>query len=66
MNKVKIGIFLDSADFEIATDADKAVLLEWKKYRVLLTRVDVNQAPDVEWPEVPKTASKITTFTQFQ
>ncbi|MCK3670932.1 tail fiber assembly protein [Photorhabdus noenieputensis] len=28
--------------------------MEWRKYRVLLTHVDVNQAPDVEWSEVPK------------
>ncbi|MCW7761139.1 tail fiber assembly protein [Photorhabdus luminescens] len=38
----------------MATEAKKSALLEWKKYRVLLTRVDVNQAPDIEWPEVPK------------
>ncbi|NHB93922.1 tail fiber assembly protein, partial [Photorhabdus cinerea] len=41
-------------DLEVATDSEKEALLEWRKYRVLLTRVDVNQAPDVEWPEVPK------------
>ncbi|WP_422615864.1 tail fiber assembly protein [Photorhabdus cinerea] len=30
----------DSVDLEVATDAEKTALLEWKKYRVLLTRVD--------------------------
>ncbi|OWO81620.1 phage tail protein [Photorhabdus luminescens] len=49
-----LSLLQDSVDLEVATDAEKAALLEWKKYRVLLTRVDVNQAPDVEWPEVPK------------
>ncbi|HDP9832572.1 TPA: tail fiber assembly protein [Escherichia coli] len=25
----------------------------WKKYRVLLNRVDTSTAPDIEWPTVP-------------
>ncbi|KMW71164.1 tail assembly protein [Photorhabdus luminescens subsp. luminescens] len=49
-----LSLLQDSVDLEVATDSEKAALLEWKKYRVLLTRVDVSQAPDVEWPEVPK------------
>ncbi|ETS31037.1 phage tail protein [Photorhabdus temperata] len=49
-----LSLLQDSVDLEVATDSEKAALLEWKKYRVLLTRVDVNQAPDVIWPEVPK------------
>ncbi|MCT8346584.1 tail fiber assembly protein, partial [Photorhabdus temperata] len=49
-----LSLLQDSVDLEVATDSEKAALLEWKKYRVLLTRVDVNQAPNVEWPEVPK------------
>ncbi|NAG96242.1 hypothetical protein GUC37_25905, partial [Escherichia coli] len=29
-------------------------LLEaWKKYRVLLNRVDTSTAPDIEWPTNP-------------
>ncbi len=27
----------------------------WKKYRVLLNRVDTSTAPDIEWPEEPDT-----------
>ncbi|PQQ36875.1 phage tail protein, partial [Photorhabdus luminescens] len=49
-----ISLLQDSVDLEVATDSEKEALLEWRKYRVLLTRVDVNQAPDVQWPEVPK------------
>ncbi|NHB96137.1 tail fiber assembly protein [Photorhabdus stackebrandtii] len=49
-----LSLLQDSVDLEVATDSEKAALLEWKKYRVLLTRVDTSQAPDVEWPEVPK------------
>ncbi|APJ74150.1 tail fiber assembly protein [Escherichia coli] len=30
------------------------MLLEaWKKYRVLLNRVDTSIAPDIEWPASP-------------
>ncbi|EYU13597.1 tail fiber assembly protein [Photorhabdus aegyptia] len=49
-----ISLLQDSVDLEDATDAEKEALLEWRKYRVLLSRVDVNQAPNVEWPEQPK------------
>ncbi|MDC9623203.1 tail fiber assembly protein, partial [Xenorhabdus sp. XENO-7] len=27
---------------------------EWKKYCVLLNRVDCTTAPDIAWPEQPK------------
>ncbi len=49
-----LSLLQDSVDLEIATAAEKAALLEWKKYRVLLARVDILQAPDVEWPEMLK------------
>ncbi|WP_163823132.1 tail fiber assembly protein, partial [Proteus mirabilis] len=28
-------------------------LQKWKKYRVLLNRVDISTAPDIEWPQKP-------------
>lgn len=43
----------DAIDLDMATDAEKTGLLAWKKYRVLLSRVDITQAPDIEWPEPP-------------
>lgn len=43
----------DAVDLGIATDAEAALLLEWKKYRVLLNRVDTSNAPDIEWPVAP-------------
>ncbi|KGM27461.1 tail assembly protein [Photorhabdus luminescens] len=49
-----LSLLQDSVDLEVATEAERAALLEWKKYRVLLTRVDTSQAPDIEWPEMPK------------
>ncbi|QZN96400.1 tail fiber assembly protein [Symbiopectobacterium purcellii] len=47
INELTYAINLD-----IATDEEKAALTEWKKYAVLLSRVDVNAA-DIEWPEQP-------------
>ncbi|WP_198023795.1 tail fiber assembly protein, partial [Xenorhabdus cabanillasii] len=26
----------------------------WRKYRVLLNRVDCSTAPDIHWPEAPE------------
>lgn len=44
----------DAVDLDMATEEEKALLLAWKKYRVLLNRVDTSKAPDIEWPEQPK------------
>ncbi|MBB6978676.1 tail fiber assembly protein, partial [Escherichia coli] len=30
-----------------------STLTQWKKYRVLLMRVDTSTAPDIEWPTPP-------------
>ena len=45
----------DAADLEIATEEETSLLEAWKKYRVLLNRVDTSTAPDIEWPEEPDT-----------
>ncbi|TDB56175.1 tail fiber assembly protein [Photorhabdus luminescens] len=50
----QIAPLQDAVDIGMATEAEKSALLEWKKYRVLLTRVDILQTPDIEWPEMPK------------
>ncbi|EQC00324.1 tail fiber assembly protein [Photorhabdus temperata] len=44
----------DAVDLDIATEAEKEALLAWKKYRVMLNRVDISLVPDVKWPEQPK------------
>ncbi|NPF56150.1 tail fiber assembly protein, partial [Escherichia coli] len=43
----------DAADLEIATEEETLLLEAWKKYRVLLNRVDTSTAPDIEWPTNP-------------
>ncbi|EFN6763682.1 TPA: tail fiber assembly protein [Escherichia coli] len=44
-----------SVDLEIATEEETSLLEAWKKYRVLLNRVDTSTAPDIELPEEPDT-----------
>ncbi|TKK23458.1 hypothetical protein EcCFBP13530_04700 [Enterobacter cancerogenus] len=43
----------DAVDLGMATNAEAALLLERKKYRVLLNRIDTSNAPDIEWPASP-------------
>ncbi|HBL5002114.1 TPA: tail fiber assembly protein [Enterobacter cloacae] len=43
----------DAVDAVIATEEEVVALAEWKKYRVLLMRVDISTAPDIVWPPVP-------------
>ncbi|ASG16341.1 tail fiber assembly protein [Salmonella enterica] len=50
MASEKIAPLQDAVDLDIATDDEKAQLDEWKKYRVLVNRVDTT-SPD--WPDVP-------------
>lgn len=40
----------DAVDLDMATEVETALLLEWKKYRVLLNRVDTSKP---EWPTPP-------------
>lgn len=41
----------DAVDTEMATTEEAAALIEWKKYRVLLMRVDTSKP---EWPDKPE------------
>ncbi|WP_410732484.1 tail fiber assembly protein [Citrobacter freundii] len=52
----KIAPLQDAVDLDIATEAEAALLLAWKKYRVLLNRINPDDAPDISWPEVPDVA----------
>ncbi|EAZ5991694.1 tail fiber assembly protein [Salmonella enterica] len=49
----KISTFQDAVDLDIAIDSEKTLLTEWKKYRVLLNRIRPEDAPKIEWPEIP-------------
>ncbi|AKH63302.1 MULTISPECIES: tail fiber assembly protein [Photorhabdus] len=39
---------------EMASEAEKALLLAWKRYVVLLSRVDISLVSDIEWPKIPE------------
>lgn len=43
----------DAVDSGVATEDEEASLAEWRKYRILLMRVDTEKAPDVEFPPTP-------------
>lgn len=51
--EARIAVLQDAADLGMGTDAEATELTEWRKYRVLLSRVDVT-ASKVTWPEVPQ------------
>ncbi|EFW0364544.1 tail fiber assembly protein, partial [Shigella dysenteriae] len=42
----------DAVDLEIATEEERSLLEAWNKYRVLVSRIDINTAPDIVWPEL--------------
>ena len=44
----------DAVDAEIATEQQIETLKCWKKYRFELNQINVNTAPDIEWPEKPE------------
>lgn len=50
----KIEPLQDAVDLDMATDEEKSRYDAWRKYRVLLTRVDTSQAPDINWPDPPE------------
>ncbi|WP_387467775.1 tail fiber assembly protein [Photorhabdus sp. RM323S] len=48
-----ITVLQYAVETEMASEAEKTLLLDWKKYLVLLHRVDVSSVPDINWPEKP-------------
>lgn len=49
---LRIAPLQDAVDIGDVTSAEQARLLAWKKYRVVLNRLDLTAAP-VVWPDVP-------------
>ncbi|AKH62293.1 MULTISPECIES: tail fiber assembly protein [Photorhabdus] len=49
----KITPLSDAVELDIATDEEALLLKEWKKYRVMLNRVDTSKAPEIDWPISP-------------
>lgn len=51
---MKIQTLDDAVSFNMATDEEKALLQDWKMYRVLVNRVEVRDAPKITWPVAPE------------
>ncbi|RZN37297.1 tail fiber assembly protein [Escherichia sp. E2593] len=49
-----IATLQDAVDLDMATEEEKVSLIKWKRYRVLLNRVNPDDAPNIEWPEFMK------------
>jgi len=43
----------DASDLGIATDEEASQLIAWKKYRVMLMRINTKDAEEIIWPEQP-------------
>ena len=50
----QISYLQDAVESEIASEQETQLLAEWKKYRVLVNRIDIEQAPNIDWPKQPK------------
>lgn len=50
----KIIPLQDAVDLNMATQVEETALLMWKKYRVMLNRLDISKAPDITWPHCPE------------
>ncbi|QBH97281.1 tail fiber assembly protein [Limnobaculum zhutongyuii] len=43
----------DAVELGIATPNETLRYEQWRTYRVLLNRLDISKAPDIEWPDRP-------------
>ena len=50
----QLSYLQDAVDSQIASEQEAQLLVEWKKYRVLVNRIDIELAPNIEWPNQPK------------
>ncbi|MGM3175048.1 tail fiber assembly protein [Dickeya lacustris] len=51
--QLQLAVLQDAVDLNIATEQETAALKAWKTYRVLLNRIDVSSAPNIDWPIMP-------------
>ncbi|MBW5852802.1 tail fiber assembly protein [Yersinia enterocolitica] len=50
----KIQILQDSIELGLGTESTEAKLLAWRRYRVLLDRLDISTAPNIMWLAKPE------------
>ncbi|CDZ82769.1 phage tail fiber assembly protein [Citrobacter koseri] len=44
---------LYAVELKMETDEEAALLIEWKKYQVLLNRIDTSKPDLINWPSAP-------------
>ncbi|WP_323835113.1 tail fiber assembly protein [Photorhabdus africana] len=49
-----VTLLQHAVDIKLASEKEKLLLLDWKKYLVLLSRIDISLVPDINWPEKPE------------
>lgn len=47
-----------AVDLDMATSYEAASFSAWRKYSVLLNRVDTSSPDDIEWPDVPDASAQ--------
>lgn len=50
----QISYLQDAVDTDIATNEEVELLAQWKKYRALVNRIDIEQTPNIDWPDQPR------------
>ncbi|MFS1540001.1 MAG: tail fiber assembly protein [Candidatus Phlomobacter fragariae] len=48
-----IALLQDAVDLDIAPEEEKKQLIAWKRYCVLINRIDTSTTQDITWPEEP-------------
>lgn len=48
-----IQLLQDASDLGMATDDEASLLIAWKKYRVMLMRINTKDPEEIAWPEQP-------------
>ncbi|MBT0338421.1 tail fiber assembly protein, partial [Morganella morganii] len=43
----------DAVELGMVTPEEESALKEWKRYRILLSRVDTSTFPNIKWPIRP-------------
>ena len=49
----QISYLQGAVDSQIASEQEIQLLAEWKKYRALVNRIEEQQAPNIDWPDMP-------------
>ncbi|QPT14363.1 tail fiber assembly protein [Serratia rubidaea] len=49
----QVQVLSDAVELEMATEEEKTALPAWRKYRVMLARINPQDAPSIDWPHAP-------------